>query len=53
MKEKIVIVTDKQTIIDAKKIARSKNISLSKMFENYLKDLVDGKTRLLINKNNQ
>ena len=48
MDARIVIKTDKQTIIDAKKIAANKKISLSKMVESYLKDLVDGKVDLMV-----
>ncbi|WP_395063508.1 DUF6364 family protein [Flavobacterium sp.] len=48
MDVRVVIKTDKQTIIDAKKLAASKKISLSKMFESYLRDLVDGKVDLII-----
>lgn len=48
MDVRVVIKNDKQTIITAKKLARKKNTSLSKMFEAYLKDLVEGKTELII-----
>ncbi len=48
MDVKIVIKTNKQTIIDAKKLAASKKISLSKMVESYLKDLVVGKVEPII-----
>ena len=48
MDVKIVIKTDKKTIFDAKKLATRKKISLSKMVEFYLRDLVDGKEDLII-----
>ena len=50
MDVRIVIKTDKKIIIDAKKLAASKKISLSKMVESYWRDLVDGKENLLIYK---
>jgi hypothetical protein len=48
MKVKVVIKTDKQHIIDAKKIAKINKTSVSKMFESYLIDLVEGKVEPII-----
>ncbi|WP_395054296.1 DUF6364 family protein [Flavobacterium sp.] len=50
MDARIVITANKQTIIDAKKIAKNNKVSLSKMFESYLRDLLDGKVELIISK---
>lgn len=48
MEVKVVVKTDKQTNIEAKKIAFKCKISLFKIVESYLKDLIDGKMKLLI-----